>query len=94
MEITNDTEIAKKASAWFRVTYQWAHNQWKQKGKKKKRNRKRKNRIASHQQQQSSQNQQKFQPILSFAWIVYPILMKVYDKKQKTADEQKSEEKK
>ena len=96
MEITNDTEVAKKASAWFRVTYQWAHNQMKQKPdqKKNKRNRKRKSRRAKNQQQQPSQNQQRSQPLLSFAWIVYPILMKIYDEKQKTADEQKSKEKK
>lgn len=93
MEITNDTEIAQKASAWFRATYRWAHPQMKQNKKKKRRNRKRKNRMVENQQQQPSQNQQRPQPLLSFAWIVYPVLMKIYDEKRKSADELRSKRK-
>jgi hypothetical protein len=85
IEITDDSEVAKKASAWFRVTYKWLNKQTKQsEKKKKKRNRKRKNRMANNQQQnQKPQAQYKFQPLFSFAWIVYPVLMKIYDEKQK-----------
>lgn len=89
MEITNDGEVAKKASAWFRVTYKWVNNQMRQKqGKKKKRrNRKRKNQLANDQQRrEESHNKHKSQPLLSFAWIVYPILMKIHDEKQQTND--------
>jgi hypothetical protein len=69
-EITNSTEIAKKASSWFHVTYKWLNNQTKD-----KRNRKRKHRTVNNHQQIS-------QRLLSFAWIVYPILMKIYDDKR------------
>ena len=68
-ELTKSTEIAKKASAWFRVTYKWLNKQTNE-----KRNRKRKNQKVNNHQQIS-------QRLLSFAWIVYPILMKVYDDK-------------
>ena len=77
----------KKASAWFRVTYQCLSDQIKKK-KKKRRNRRRKNRIENNQQQrqqqqnQKSQNRNNLQLLFSFAWIVYPILMKIYDEKQ------------
>ncbi len=73
-EITTSSEIAKKASAWFCVTYEWLNNQTKE-----KRNRKRKNqRVNNHRQGQKIS-----QRLLSFAWIVYPILMKIYDDKTK-----------
>jgi hypothetical protein len=87
-EVTNDSEIAKKASAWFRVTYKWLNNQTKKQSKKrKKRNRKRKNRMANNQRQnQDRQDPYKPQPLLSFAWIVYPVLMHIYDEKQKLND--------
>ena len=75
-EITTASEIAKKASAWFRVTYKWLGNQTKKNEKKKK---KRKNPKKNIQQQLHSQR--KFQRLLSFAWIVYPILIKIYDDK-------------
>ncbi len=71
-EINTGSEIIKKASAWFRITYKWLDNQTK-----KKRNRKRKNRKQNNHQQKSQQ-------LLSFAWIVYPVLMKIFDEKTKT----------
>lgn len=82
-EITISSEIIKKASAWFRVTYKWLINQTKPTKKNKKRNRKRKNRIKKNQEQQ---NRFKSPPLLSFAWIVYPILMKIYDIKQESTE--------
>ena len=77
-EITNDSEIMKKASAWFRVTYKWLHSQMKKIRTNNKR--KRKNRMPNTQQQGPN----KPQPLLSFAWIVYPVLMKIYDNKQES----------
>jgi hypothetical protein len=62
----------KKASAWFQVTYKWLNNQTKP----IKMNSKRKNPAINNQEQQY---RYKYQPLLSFAWIVYPILMKIYD---------------
>lgn len=80
-ETTNTSEIMKKASAWFRVTYKWISN--KLEAKKKGRNRKRKNRMTDQQQQnQELKNRKKSQPFCSFAWIVYPVLLEIYDEKQ------------
>jgi hypothetical protein len=82
IKITNGSEIAKKASAWFRVTYERLNNQTKQ--SRKKRNRKRNNRMENNQQQnQEVQDPYKVRRLYSFAWIVYPVLMKIYDDKQK-----------
>jgi hypothetical protein len=84
-EITNDSEVCKKAAAWFRVTYKWLNNQAKRSKKNKKRNRKRKNRMANNQRQnQERENRYKPQPLFSFAWIVYPVLMQIYDEKQES----------
>ena len=66
-EITKNNEIMKKASAWFRVTYKWLIGE---KRSKKKSQRKRR-------RPEENNNQQRF---LSFAWIVYPVLMEIYDK--------------
>lgn len=49
-----DNELAKKASAWFTVTYN------------------------PEQKKHSIETQ----PLFSFAWIVYPILMKIFDETQ------------
>ncbi len=75
IEITNDSEIAKKASAWFRVTYQWLYNQLKQNENKKIK----RDRTTTDNERIQQQNQLRSQRFLSFAWIVYPILMKIYD---------------
>lgn len=56
-KITNGSKIAKKASAWFRVTYEWLN------------------------QNRETQDQYTVPPLLSYAWIVYPVLMKIYDEK-------------
>ncbi len=74
-EITTGSEIVKKASAWFRITYRWLDNQTS-----KERDRKRKNRGQNDHQK----DEQKSQGLQSFAWIVYPVLMKIVDDKTKT----------
>jgi hypothetical protein len=73
-EITINSEIAKKASAWFCVTYKWLVNQTKMKRNTKRMNRDNNNHTTI---------QQKYHGLLSFAWIVYPILMKIFDEKTK-----------
>jgi len=78
-ETTDDSEIMKKASAWFQVTYKWLNNQTKP----IKTNRKRRNPATNNQEQQY---RYKYQPLLSFAWIVYPVLMKIYDNNHKKTD--------
>ncbi|CAF4083207.1 unnamed protein product [Adineta steineri] len=78
-DITIDSEIMKKASAWFRVTYKSFYDQMKEKKTSRKR---KKSRMANNREQNSNQHyQNKFDRLLSFAWIVYPILMKIYDTK-------------
>lgn len=76
-EFTTETEIAKKASSWFRVTYQWLYNQLKQNENKKIK----RDRTTTDNERIQQQNQLRSQCFLSFAWIVYPILMKIYDEK-------------
>ncbi|UJR07128.1 hypothetical protein I4U23_011416 [Adineta vaga] len=68
-QITNENEIMKKASAWFYVTYKWFIDQIESSKKSKKRHRKR--------QKPNENNQQP--SFFSFAWIVYPVIMEIYD---------------
>ncbi len=83
-DVRNDSEIMKKASAWFQVTYQWLNNQTKP----TKNSTKRRNPMTDNQQQNPEQQYRyKYQPLFSFAWIVYPVLMKIYDNKPKSSNE-------
>lgn len=76
-EFTIETEMAKKASAWFRVTYQWLYSQLKQNQNKKIK----REQTATGNEQMQQQNQSRSQRFLSFAWIVYPILLKIHNEK-------------
>jgi hypothetical protein len=73
-------EVKKKASAWFRVTY----NPWiayiRQNNKTKN-------------QRQSEAQQWQFRELFSFAWLVYPVLLNIFEEKQKDAMSNKESKK-
>lgn len=67
-------EIQKKASAWFRVTYE----PWMTYLKKKRKNQK-KNSMAD-----GERTDDRYNGFFSFAWLVYPVLLKIFQEKQDT----------
>jgi hypothetical protein len=65
-------EVKKKASAWFRITYErWMiYIRKSQKNKNKNRN-----------NQQEEQHEQ-FKGLFSFAWVVYPVLLDIFNENE------------
>ncbi|CAM2712695.1 unnamed protein product [Rotaria socialis] len=73
-------EAKKKASAWFRATYQT----WIIKINKYRKSQKNKpNTLANNQQTEEPKG---FKELFSFAWIVYPVLLEIYDETQSNAE--------
>ncbi|CAF4753912.1 unnamed protein product [Rotaria sp. Silwood1] len=74
-------ELKKKASAWFHITYDpWIiHINKYQKNKKKKQNK--------FPNDQQTEQPTRFQGLFSFAWLIYPVLLKIFDENQKNASE-------
>lgn len=69
-------EVKKKASAWFHVTY----DPWMKHMKKNSRNT-----IANrnmHANNQQTEQHQQSKELFSFAWLVYPVLLKIFDEKE------------
>jgi hypothetical protein len=69
-------EVKKKASAWFRVTYEpWMiYIKKYQKNKNKTRN------IPPNNQQEEEHEQ--FKGLFSFAWVVYPVLLDIFSENE------------
>ncbi|CAF4632361.1 unnamed protein product, partial [Rotaria socialis] len=73
-------EAKKKASAWFRATYQT----WIIKINKYRKSQKNKpNTLANNQQTEEPKG---FKELFSFAWIAYPVLLEIYDETQSNAE--------
>lgn len=74
-------EVKKKASAWFRVTYEpWIF----QINKYKKKQGKNLKQITNQQQKEDSNDFKP--PLFSFAWIVYPVLLDMCDERYAIAE--------
>ncbi len=73
-QTTSFEEIKKKASAWFRITYE----PWMIYVKKNRKN-KNKNMPTNNQQ---VEEQQQFKGLFSFAWLAYPVLLKIFNEKE------------
>ncbi len=69
-------EVKKKASAWFRITYE----PWMIYIKKNQKN-KNKNRNIPPNNQREQQHEQ-FKGLFSFAWVVYPVLLDIFSENQ------------
>ena len=71
-------EIEKKASAWFRVTYEpWiAHVKRKQEGRTR-------TEAASIR---VYPEQERYRGLFSFAWLVYPVLLRIFQQREDTLD--------
>ncbi|CAF1676730.1 unnamed protein product [Rotaria magnacalcarata] len=73
-------EAKKKASAWFRVTYQtWII----QINKYRKSQKNKPNTLTNNQQTEEPKD---FKELFSFAWIVYPVLLEIYDETRSNAE--------
>ncbi len=75
-ESTSCEEVKKKASAWFHVTY----DPWIKYMKKNKKNTT--NNRNAHGNNYESEKQQRFKDLFSFAWLIYPVLLKIFDEKE------------
>jgi hypothetical protein len=81
-------EVQKKASAWFRITYE----PWMKYVKKNRKNKKKnKNRLINNQQ---AEQQERFKGLFSFAWLVYPVLLEIFKEKEKDANNNTESKKK
>ena len=67
-------EINKKASAWFRVTYE----PWMAYMKRKQKNQ------PDGQGQRTVQD--RYRGLFSFAWLVYPVLLKIFQEREDTCN--------
>jgi hypothetical protein len=73
--MSND-EVKKKASAWFHVTY----DPWMKYMNKNSRSTMRNPNMAANGHE--TEKQQRFKGLFSFAWLVYPVLLKIFDEKE------------
>lgn len=84
-------EVKKKASAWFRVTYE----PWILYMKKYRKDKKKKQTNMNNQQTRQQQQQREyFKGLFSFAWIVYPVLLEIFDEKNEEFQAKKETKKK
>ncbi len=81
-------EVQKKASAWFRITYEPWMKYIKQNRKNKKKNQ---NRVMNSQ---PAEQQQRFKGLFSFAWLVYPVLLEIFKEKEKDTNNNTESKKK
>ncbi|CAF1284475.1 unnamed protein product [Rotaria magnacalcarata] len=81
-------EAKKKASAWFHATYE----PWIIKINKYRKSQKKKPSLFTNNQQ--TEEPKRFDDLLSFAWIVYPVLMKIYEETQNNAESNSKRKKK
>ena len=70
-------EVKKKASAWFGVTY----GPWMKYAKKKQRDMNKRQTIPINNQE--VQTQSRFNRLFSFAWLVYPVLLEIYNENKR-----------
>jgi hypothetical protein len=75
---TSYEEVKKKASAWFKTTYEpWMiHIEKYQKTLKKNRYMLRTN------EREEKQVHQRYNGLFSFAWVIYPVLLRIFQEKE------------
>lgn len=71
-------EIDKKASAWFRVTYEPWMGYMKRKQTK----------AGSTHEHEGTQD--RYRGLFSFAWLVYPVLLKIFQEREDTLNNDRS----
>lgn len=71
-------EIEKKASAWFRVTYEpWITHVKNKQGKGTRTN---------TSSTRDHPEQERYRGLFSFAWLVYPVLLRIFQQREDTLD--------
>ncbi len=75
-QITSFDEVKKKASAWFHVTYDPWIKYMKKNGRSSMKNRHMS--TIDHR----TEKEQRFKGLFSFAWLIYPVLLKIVNQKE------------
>ncbi len=70
--------MKKKASAWFKTTYE----PWMIHIKKNRKNPKKNRNMVTTDEREEKQVHQRYNGLFSFAWVIYPVLLRIFQEKE------------